>query len=68
MCFGFGGAFREGPGMTRRRVLRDYQSLCALLMAEIEQEDDIDTRMEMLRDMIRALRVIHEIQQENKHA
>lgn len=54
--------------MTRRRVLRDYYSLCDALADAIVNEDDIDAKMEMLRDMIRALRIIHQIQQENKHA
>jgi hypothetical protein len=50
--------------MSKVSVLRDYQSLLDVLMEHVEVEENIDTRMEMLRDMLKALRIIHALQQE----
>lgn len=50
--------------MSKVSVLRDYQSLCDILMAEIVYEEDDETRGELLRDMVRVLRIINKIQRE----
>lgn len=50
--------------MTRRRVLRDYLSLRDYLFAQIDEIDDDDVRIEMVRDIIVVLHIISEIQQE----
>jgi hypothetical protein len=50
--------------MNKHNVLVAYYSLYDIIMAEIEEEEDIDVRMELARDALKVARIISALQQE----